>query len=353
MNIERAVASLSNADLLHSLHDILGRTRRVEADLVSHISEVDARRLYREEAAPSMFAYCTERLHLSEAETYLRIAAGRAIRRFPVLLDMLRQGRLNLSGLVTLAPHLTPDNANAALDRAAFRSKRAMEELVAELSPRPDVLPDIRKLPEAPALILPAANPELRPDGVVTPPPAPTPVNRRPIVQPLAPARYRVEFTASGDLREKLERLQGLMRAGDSAVDLAAVIEAAVTEKLERLEARRFGLTSKPRTDVATSDQGAGPRSIPAAIRRAVFRRDGGQCTYRDRQGHRCAERHDLQYHHRHPHGYGGDRSMANIAMLCGPHNRLIAEIDFPGCGGRLSPRPAPATGSAARCGGR
>jgi hypothetical protein len=231
---------------------------------------------------------------------------------------------------VTLAPHLTPDNMETALDRAAFRSKRAMEELVAELSPRPDVLPDIRKLPEAPAAVSqPPATPELRPDGVVTPPPAPKPRPRPPIVQPLAPARYRVEFTASGDLREKLERLQGLMRAGDSAVDLAAVIEAAVTEKLERLEARRFGLTSKPRTDVATSDQNAGSRSIPAAVRRAVFRRDGGRCTYRDRQGHRCAERHDLQYHHRHPHGYGGDRSMANIAMLCGVHNRLIAVIDF------------------------
>jgi hypothetical protein len=330
MSIERAVANLSNADLLHSLHDILGRTRRIEADLVAHISEVDARRLYREEAAPSMFAYCTERLHLSEAETYLRIAAGRAIRRFPALLDMLRQGRLNLSGLVTLAPHLTADNADAALDRAAFRSKRSMEELVAELSPRPEVRPDIRKLPEAQAPIpQPAATPELRPDGVVTPPPAPKPRPRPSIVQPLAPARYRVEFTASADLRAKLERLQGLMRAGDSTVDLAAVIEAAVTEKLERLEARRFGVTSKPRTDVATSDQGAGPRSIPAAVRRAVFRRDGGQCTYRDRQGHRCAERCDLQYHHRHPHGYGGDRSMANIAMLCGVHNRLIAELDF------------------------
>jgi len=44
-----------------------------------------------------MFAYCTEVLHLSEA--YLRITAARASRRYPLLLSMLADGRLHLSGI--------------------------------------------------------------------------------------------------------------------------------------------------------------------------------------------------------------------------------------------------------------
>ena len=54
-----------------------------------------------------MFAYCTGALHLSEGEAYLRIAVARASREHPMLLAMLGDGRLHLSGIALLAPHLT------------------------------------------------------------------------------------------------------------------------------------------------------------------------------------------------------------------------------------------------------
>ena len=62
------------------------------------------RRLYARQACSSMFVYATEVLHLSEAEAYLRIAAARATRKFPVLLTMLGDGRLHLSGIALPAP---------------------------------------------------------------------------------------------------------------------------------------------------------------------------------------------------------------------------------------------------------
>ena len=85
---------------------------------------------------------------LSDAEAYLRIAAARASRQHPVLLAMLADGRLHLTAIAKLAPHLTPDNRDAVLERATHCSKRQVEELVAELAPRPDVPTLIRKLPE-------------------------------------------------------------------------------------------------------------------------------------------------------------------------------------------------------------
>ena len=57
-----------------------------------------------------MFAYCTQALHLSEAEAYLRIAAARASREHPFLLSMLADGRLHLTAIAKLAPHLTRDS---------------------------------------------------------------------------------------------------------------------------------------------------------------------------------------------------------------------------------------------------
>jgi len=81
-------------------------------DLVAHIGEVDQRGLYARRACSSMFVYCTEILHLSEAEAYLRIVAARAARKYPMLLVMLGEGRLHLSGIAILAPHLTEENCD-------------------------------------------------------------------------------------------------------------------------------------------------------------------------------------------------------------------------------------------------
>ena len=148
MEPTRSLQQLTDGELLLRLADILRQSRRSEADLVAHIAEADSRRLYAREAAPSMYAYCTERLHLSEAEAYLRIAAARASRQHPILLAMLADGRLHLTAIAKLAPHLTPDNRDAVLARATHCSKRQVEELAAELAPRPDAPALIRKLPE-------------------------------------------------------------------------------------------------------------------------------------------------------------------------------------------------------------
>src|SRR5262249_6454977 len=163
-------------------------------------------------------------------------------------------------------------------------------------------------------------------------PPAPA------VVLPLALARYKVQFTASSELHEKLERLRALMRSKIPDGDLAGIIEEAVTEKLERLEARRFGRAKTPRSEVSTSDTSAGSRYIPAAVKRAGSERGNQQCRYTDDQGRRCPERARLEYHHRIPFGFGGDRRPENLALFCKAHNELMARQDYGGHR-RIDPR--------------
>jgi len=148
-------------------------------------------------------------------------------------------------------------------------------------------------------------------------------------VEPLAPARYKVQFTASAELRDKLERLQALMRSSAPDGDLAKIIEEAVTEKLERLEAKRFGKTKAPRKGLSGVKTTPSSRHIPAPIRRAVYERDGGRCTYVDKQGRRCTARKHLEFHHDDPFGRGGAHSLENIRLTCKSHNLHLAECDY------------------------
>jgi 5-methylcytosine-specific restriction endonuclease McrA len=162
----------------------------------------------------------------------------------------------------------------------------------------------------------------------------------------LSPGRYKVQFTASAELHRKLERLQALMGSGGGYRDLAAIIEQAVTEKLERVETRRFGQKRAPRKGLALthaspstrhtrkdSEDSLGPspssRQIPAAVRRAVYQRDGGRCRYVNEHGGRCPERHRLEFHHRHPFALGGEHSVANVCLMCRAHNAFLAEGDY------------------------
>jgi hypothetical protein len=378
--------------LLRRLSNLVRDSRRVEADLVAHIGEVDARKLYAREAMPSMFAYCTRILHLSEFEAYLRITAARASREHPTLLTMLRDGRLHLSAVARLASHLTPDNRGALLNRAAHRSKREIEELIAELRPRPDAQPTIRKLPTRsvrssrcddgqrprelatvhPARESATAQPtrefatarpgsgrpgtipqnELVPERVESPslnagpdgvpllrvgaassiPAQPSETGRGwgTRLEALSPSRHRVQFTASDELRDKLERLQALMRATVPDGDLATIIDLAVTEKLARLEARRFGRTKAPRKSIAQTNTKPTSRRVPAAVRRAVYERDKGRCTFVDKRGRRCRAGEGLEFHHHQlPFGRGGNHSTNNIRLMCRAHNQLLAERDF------------------------
>jgi hypothetical protein len=362
----RPLAALSDDDLLRRLTRLLAQSRRVESDLVAHIAEVDARRLFAHRAFPSMFAYCTDALHLSESEAYLRITAAWAPREHPMILPMLGDGRLHLSAVVLLSPHLTGENRETLLQRAMHRSKRQIEELVAELFPRADAPALMRRLPGPRNTPAPTLGTPSRMGRIVTPslpmraieptaigpvapphpapphavplangprPEQPQPVPSRPsppaVLHPLAPGRYKVQFTASAELHWKLERLRGLMRAQVPDGDLAAIIEAAVSEKLARMEARQFGATSRPRKALPQADTSPASRHIPAPVRRAVRERDGGQCRFVSLGGRRCEERDRLEYHHRRPFGVGGDHRPANLSLMCRAHNALLAEHDY------------------------
>jgi hypothetical protein len=355
MEDKRPLQSIPDDELLHRLAELMRQSRRAEADIVAHIAEVEDRRLFAREAFPSMFAYCIDVLHLSEAEAYLRISAARASRLHPILLTMLADGRLHLTAIDKLGPHLTRENRDGLLERATHRSKRQILELIAEIAPRPDVpvvmrkLPERRTLPTAGLLVGPNRGDgpilEVRPDGVGVPaagasaPPVAAPV----LVQPLSPGRYKIQFTASVEFHDKLERLQALIGTRLPGCDLAAVIERAVTEKLERLEASRFARTGAPRkpsgrprghqgsvqTDETETRPSPSSRHIPAAVRRAVWERDDGRCRYVDEQGRRCKERDQLEFHHRHPFGLGGEHSVQNIRLMCCAHNAYLAERDY------------------------
>ena len=358
-------AGLSDEDLLQRVRLLAGRERDATVELVAHLAELDTRKLHLAQGYSSLFGYCTEALHLAEHAAYNRIEAARASRRFPVVLDRLADGSLNLSTVRLLAPHLTPENHLSVLAEARRKTKREVEDLIAHLCPRPDVPASVRKLPPprrpslAPAA--PAASPTDAPPaasatfatlalvgasavpgggapslpGAAVPPRAPTsgppgappamaPI--RPVVVPLAPARYRVQFTVGRETHDNLRRVQGLLRREIPDGDPGAIFERALKLLLEAIASKKLAATSKPRPSSVTA---ARSRHIPAHVKRAVWLRDGGQCAFVGKSGRRCRERAFLEFHHVDPYALGGETTAANLLLHCRAHNVHVAEPVF------------------------
>jgi hypothetical protein len=335
-NILATAAGLSDLDLLARLETLAGRERDALVELVAHLAALDSRAaLYAAQGYGSFFSHCTQALHLSEDAACNRIEAARACRRFPVILDLLSSGEVSLTAVRLLGRHLTPANHQAVLDRAKGRSRQQIEILIAELAPRPDVPTSVRRLPASTvpsvAASAPATSTSSEPAVAAGPSPAALVPASRPIIQPTAPERYRVQFTIGQDTHEKLRRLQALLRREIPDGDPAAIFDRAVTLLLEKVENKKLGAATKPRPRAVIRPGTDRPisRDAPRAVKRVVWRRDAGQCAYVAPDGRRCSEKTFLEFHHVQPYALKGPPTVENIALRCWRHNQYEAELVF------------------------
>jgi 5-methylcytosine-specific restriction endonuclease McrA len=326
-------AQLPDPDLIAEVSRLAASEQQATSRLVSALAEFDGRRLYLGQGCSSMFTYCTRVLHLAEHAAYNRIEAARAARRFPAILSLLADGHIHLSAVRLLAPHLTEANHGDVLREATHKSKREVEELVARLRPRPDAVSSVRKLPTAVPFVEANSNPATSQADVVSERAAvcvtprdilshPTP---RPKIEPLAPERYKVQFTASRETYDKLRQVQDLLRHRLPGGDPAAIFDRALTLLLEDLKKQKLAVTERPRATRSTAPRS---RHVPASVRRTVWARDGGRCRFEGPAG-RCGETGRLEFHHVVPYASGGPTSADNLELRCAAHNRYEAEQWF------------------------
>lgn len=342
--------SVSDQELLDSTRALVARSNIVEADLLAHLSEVETRKLHLDRAFPSMFEFCTEELGMSEGVAFNRIYVARLSRRLPVVLDCVRESRVHLSGLRLLAPHLSEANCADLLAEASGKSKRDIERLVTRFAPKPLVPATIRKLPTHPAAPAPSAQSVLTPSQPQTPdggsgaataqpatPTAPDAHTRNPSrraeVEPLTPDASRLTVTIDNALRAKVEQALELMRHRVGPGNFAAVIDEALDLLIEKVKKERFGVGRRPRPQRPEPVPGEGAegsphvsRHIPAAIKRAVYERDEGRCTFVSHDGRRCSETGGLEFDHLDGFAITREHSVEGIALRCRPHNLHAAE---------------------------
>jgi hypothetical protein len=340
---------LSAEGLQARLGQLLCQERHLLVDFLVHLAEFDRRKLYLDLGYSSLFVYCTEQLHLAKASAFRRTTAARLLRQFPPIAEHLRSGRLCLRTVCLLKDVLTADKHVELLERASGRTEEEVQVLVATLRPQPALADSIRKLP-APRLSAAMAPPELgceaegppavdtgsRREPAPTPPPQASP--RKPDqLKPLSAELHVVRLTVGSEFIQQLEQVKQALSHKVPDGRLEPVLQECFRITLETCAHRRRGSdpprgagAQLPRLQ-ANSAKARTPSSryIPAAVRREVWQRDGGCCSFVGANGKRCGSRHRLEFHHIVPFATGGPSTVDNVSIRCKVHNLHQARKDF------------------------
>ena len=319
-----SLTHLSDEALLANLGTLVATHREDTVTMLVHLGEVDARRLYLPAACSSMYEYCMREMRFSEDEACSRIRAARTARDFPVVFDALAEGWLSLTAVVLLSKPLNRENAEELLAAAANKSCTEIRDLIAERFPKPDVPANVE-----PVIVASAGS-----ENLLTCEPESSPGTKRvdlPVapakVQPLSPQSYAIHFTFSREEHELLRYAQALLGHTIPAGDIAKVVAEGLRDLVQRLEKTKFAATSRPRTSRGSANPGT--RYVPAEVKRAVWVRDEGQCTFVGSGGQRCQARTMLEFDHVKAFARGGEATVEGMRLLCRAHNQYAAEQIF------------------------
>lgn len=292
-----AIGTMDSVALEARMRALLGRGRQAEVDFLLHLMEFDRRRGYEILGYVRLWDYCRKELRFLEGASWRRMRTIGILRKFPVAEEYLRDGRLSMTGLVTLEAALTADNCDELLGKAACRSKKEIEYLVAchrapvtlgtasirkapaprasERDPHTDpatgadpgseiAVVDERNETPAPATPLAFAEDEVPPTTATPTPsaspilaPTPSPISEpRPTrtgsVEALSADCFRVKMTVTKDFVDALEKVQKILGHTVSRTDIAGALKAGLDVILAR-DAKR----KTPKAKQAAAQRGA------------------------------------------------------------------------------------------------
>ena len=347
-----ATSHFSDDGLLHNTKLIVAHENRTCAVILTRLAEIEERRLFLREGCPTMHSYCVRELHFSEGVAYKRVEAARTARRYHGVLVALAEGRLHLRAVLMLAPHLTSGNADELVAAATHKTRFELEELLAQRFPRPDLPERLRAVtavggpssmagPPAPQAVAigSGSNSLTIPEqpghaDLEVPLPAsafrsvlkgPEVLGPRERVTSLAPERFGLQLTLDRETYDLLEEARALTGHRNPTGEILPVLKGALKCYVAELRKQKYAATTRPRP----SRPSTAPRHIPAAVKSAVWERDGGQCTFVSDCGQRCPARSRLEFDHRVPVAHGGQATPENVRLMCRSHNQYAAERAF------------------------
>jgi hypothetical protein len=314
-------SNLSDAELEFQIRAAVTEENKAKTRVLHLLAEVERRRLYSKEY-PSLFEYCVRVLKYSSGAAQRRIDTMRAMKLIPEIEEKLISGELNLTS-VSQAQSFFRHEAKQEKPYSLQEKKILLEKLENKST---------RECIETLISISPNTVPQEK---------------RR----ELTPHKTELKLTLDKKIVEKLDRLKALMSHRNPHMTDGELIDELVDMALQKLDPSLKQIKVKsplqpksaeilnekislPAPEVKETEQVVGgnvskgssvktatpSRYVPAPLKRAIWMRDQGRCSFKD-----CGSRYFLEIDHIKPMTLGGTTELPNLRLLCRAHNQRAA----------------------------
>ena len=139
--------------------------------------------------------------------------------------------------------------------------------------------------------------------------------------------RVKLECVVDEAVAKKIERAKQILRHKYPKGKLEDILNEALDLLLEKKDPQRK--FQKMTRKAAAKPFKTSTRYLSTALKKEVWLRDQGMCTYIGKNGKACTEQGGLHYDHIHPFALGGQATPENIRLLCQSHNLYRAQQTF------------------------
>lgn len=312
------LATLSNNDLHESLKTLAAKERETTVAVLHHLREVERRMLYAELGYPSLWEYTVRELKYSEAAASRRISSMRLLKSLPVadkkvVEQKIEAGTLTLSTLSQAQSFFLREDVKAVQDKKALldviegKSRREVErELVGRASSETFI--------------------------------------QRERIRPLSAELSSLTLVVDEEMLRAVEELRGLLAHRLPRASIKDILTYAIKDQLRALKPKAPKQVAPPPVEVeevgkklsndvalvSTTAPSARSRNIPVEMRRQVWGRDEGQCTFvHEATKRRCSSTYALEIDHIVPFAMGGEHAAFNLRLRCPAHNQWHAVKSF------------------------
>jgi hypothetical protein len=294
---------LTDKSILETTEALIRQENELLVSILHHLREIDRRRLYSTLGHGSLFAYVVGHLGQSEDQAYRRINAMRLLNEVPEIEEKIEAGALSLSNLSLAQSHfrkeaqcgskpITKAEKIELLEKIENKSAREAQKIVLARSSQPAaVIPDR--------------------------------------VKPISSDLDEIKFAAPSGLKEKIEKLKGLLAHKNPNLSLGELVDQLCDLGLKewdpaqkQVRERKSPATSRKQR---ATDGPAARAETPisqAAIRREVWRRAQSRCQ-------KCRSVFALEIDHIVPRAKGGGSEVENRRLLCRSCNQRAAIEHF------------------------
>lgn len=272
---------ITDKQLLRDTKSLVAQERKITAEILHHLKEIERRKLFSEIGYPSLFMYLVKELGFTHASAMRRIDASRLLKDIPEIQTKIEDGSLSLSHLSKANDKFKQDNITdkefkkeilKAIENTTTRGcDKVLEEIIV-----PNSLP-------------------------FAPPPR---------VYPVTVNLSEENFKLFEDVRDLLAHCKY------NKNDLfGRIFESAIGY----LEDKRFKTNSK------SAEKDSETRYVPAGLKKAIFERD--------KVCQKCGGKYALQIDHIRPYSLGGKTTKNNLRLLCRNCNqraRISSNLHLP-----------------------